>query len=147
MAKAATQETPFTFHIERVFDAPRERVWKAWTDPEQFRQWFGPKHCEMLYAKMDLRPGGEVTYGMDFGKARMYGKWAFREIVAPEKLVAIVSFTDETGEKIVVHPFMENWPLQILSVVTFTDMGDKTKISIAWTAYEASEIEKRAFEE
>ena len=46
------------FVISRVFDAPRERVWQAWTEVEQMRQWFSPKGFTRIAAKMDLRPGG-----------------------------------------------------------------------------------------
>ncbi|HZY22852.1 MAG TPA: SRPBCC domain-containing protein [Beijerinckiaceae bacterium] len=52
------------FVITRVFDAPRELVWKAFTDPERMRQWWGPKGFSVIASKMDLRPGGTYLYGM-----------------------------------------------------------------------------------
>jgi uncharacterized protein YndB with AHSA1/START domain len=114
----AKQKENFVFKISRTFDAKRERVWKAWTDPEQVKQWFGPKGAKMLYSKIDLRSGGASRYGMEFADNKMFGQWAFTEIKAPEKIVAIVSFLDEDGN-IIAHPMSPTWPLKIYSVVTF----------------------------
>ena len=76
------------FVISREFDAPRERVWKAWTDVEQLKQWFSPKGFTVIAAKMDLRPGGSYHYGMRAPNGQeMWGKWVFREVKAPERLV------------------------------------------------------------
>src|SRR2546426_2253062 len=50
--------------IVRVFDAPRERVWKAWTDPEQVKSWWGPRSFTAPFAKIDLRVGGKYLYCM-----------------------------------------------------------------------------------
>ncbi len=145
MKAVKQQANDFVFVIERTFDAPRDRVWKAWTDPEQYKQWFGPKGCKMIYAKIDVRSGGASSYGMEFNGNMMYGQWAFLEIKAPEKIVAIVSFLDKDGNK-TVHPMMPNWPRDIHSVVNFKDMGGKTKITVEWTAYNATDIERETFE-
>jgi uncharacterized protein YndB with AHSA1/START domain len=142
----ALQKENFTFTTSRVFNAPRDRVWKAWTDPQQFQQWFGPKGANIIQASIDLRPGGASKYGMEFGGQTMYGQWAFQEIKAPEKLVAVVSFLDKNG-KIIPHPMMPNWPLEILSIVTFKAEGDKTRINVEWQAFNASDIERKTFEE
>jgi uncharacterized protein YndB with AHSA1/START domain len=48
------------FVSSRVFDAPRERVWKAWTEPERLKQWWGPKGFKVFSCKVDLRPGGKT---------------------------------------------------------------------------------------
>ena len=58
---AATQNADFV--ISRVFDAPRDLVWKAFTEPERMKEWWGPKGCTVIASKMDLRPGG--TYLME----------------------------------------------------------------------------------
>ncbi len=145
MGQAMKKEN-FVFNITRIYDVTRERMWKAWTDPAQFKQWFGPKGAEILSAQIDLRPGGASKYGMEFNGSKMYGQWAFQEIEAPEKMVAIVSFLDEKGN-IIAHPMAPNWPLKILSVVTFTEVGGKTRIDVAWSAYEASDVELQTFKE
>ena len=51
------------FVISRVFDAPRERVWQAWTEVERLKQWFSPKGVTVIAGKMDLRTGGIYHYG------------------------------------------------------------------------------------
>jgi uncharacterized protein YndB with AHSA1/START domain len=64
---AAKRETDDMFVISRTFDAPRELVYKAWTEPERLTQWFGPKGFTMPACTMDLRPGGVFHYGLRCG--------------------------------------------------------------------------------
>jgi uncharacterized protein YndB with AHSA1/START domain len=75
----------------------------------------------------------------------MWGKFAYREIVPPEKLVLINSFSDEKGGT-TRHPWNENWPLQMLSTFTFEEMpGGKTKFTVRWAPYNATEVEAQTF--
>ena len=84
-----------SFEIQRTFRAPRERVWKAWTDEAQLKQWWGPAGFKVHTCKVDLRPGGTFLYGMTAPDGtEMWGKFVYREIKAPEKLVFVVSFSD-----------------------------------------------------
>lgn len=137
----------FKFNIERTFDAPRERVWKAWTNEDQLLQWFSPKGMPGFYSKLDFRVGGTYHYGLRLPNGdAMWGRWIFKEIKEPEKLVFIVSFSDETGKNITTHPMSPNWPKQTLSTVTFAPAGDKTKITVVWQVHEASDIEAQTFE-
>jgi uncharacterized protein YndB with AHSA1/START domain len=145
MVKVMTKESPFVFRIERVFDAPRERVWKAWTDPEQIKQWFGPKGCTIPNLTVDLHPDGASVYDIEFEGSTIRGQWEYLEIKELERIVALVSFLDADGNKI-CHPMMLNWPMDVHSVVTFTALGDKTKITVEWTAHNASTIEREVFE-
>src|SRR2546426_146985 len=86
------------FVITRVFDAPRELVWKAYTEAAHLQHWWGPKGFKMRSCKVDLRPGGVFHYGMEAPDGSvMWGKWVFREIVAPERLTIVVSFSNEEG--------------------------------------------------
>jgi uncharacterized protein YndB with AHSA1/START domain len=86
------------FVISRVFDAPRELVWKCFTEPERMKEWWGPKGFKSVASKMDLRPGGRYHYCLQSPSgAAMWGKLAFREIVPPERMVLITSFSDEAG--------------------------------------------------
>ena len=136
------------FVISRVFDAPRERVWKAWTEPERLKQWWGPKGFTVHTCKVDLRPGGVFHYGMrtpDGGD--MWGKFIYREIVAPKRLVFIDSFSDPKGG-VTRHPWSANWPLQTLSTVEFEEQGaGKTKVTVHGIPHEATEVERKTFEE
>jgi uncharacterized protein YndB with AHSA1/START domain len=81
------------FVITRVVDAPLKRAWKAWTDPKQLKQWWGPKGFEIVSTKVDLKPGGIFHYRLRCPDGQdMWGKFVYREIVPEERLVFIVAF-------------------------------------------------------
>jgi|TARA_R100000005_G_scaffold94302_2_gene71870 uncharacterized protein YndB with AHSA1/START domain len=136
----------FEFTISRSFKAPIDRVWKAWSEGDQFRQWFGPKGGTNSHFTVDFRPGGKCRFLVELDGLSMWGLWRYIEITEPTRIVSIVSFTDDSGEKLIEHPMQKNWPLQILSTITFAEDGDKTRITVHWTAYQATEREKAAFE-
>jgi uncharacterized protein YndB with AHSA1/START domain len=135
------------FVIERVVAAPREEVWKAWTQAERLREWWGPKGFAVTYCKVKLRQGGGMHYclkapnGMD-----MWGKFVYQEIVKPEKLVFVSSFSDEK-QNVTRHPLNEGWPLQMMTTVTFEEQGgEKTKITVRWSPHAATEAERSVFD-
>jgi len=134
------------FEISRVYDAPRARVWQAWTEPSRLKHWWGPRGFTVHTCKVDLRPGGTFLYGMKAPDGSdTWGKFVYREIKAPEKLVFVVSFSDAQGG-VTRHPMSPDWPEYILSTVEFSDLGGKTKVSIRWLPHEASETERKVFE-
>jgi uncharacterized protein YndB with AHSA1/START domain len=137
---------PFT--ITRVVDAPRDKVWRAWTEVEHLKQWWGPKGFAVTHCRVDLRPGGLMHYCLrmpDGGE--MWGKFVYREIVKPERLVWINSFSDEDGGT-TVHPMSPDWPREMHTKVTFEDLGGKTRVTVQWTPVDASaEIERKTFEQ
>lgn len=135
------------FVISRVFDAPRDRVWQAWTEAERLKQWFAPPAMKMTRCTLDLRPGGLFHYclrGPD-GKD-MWGRWAIREVARPSRLVFIVSFSDENAG-MTRHPGHAGWPLQLHSTVLFEAQGGKTKVTVQWLPHEATPEEIRTFED
>jgi uncharacterized protein YndB with AHSA1/START domain len=135
------------FIISRVFNAPRELVWKAFTEPERMKQWWGPKGCSVGHAKMDLRPGGEYHYSMRTPDSKeMWGKFVYREIVKPEKMVFVNSFSDEKGG-LTRHPMNPSWPLEMLSTFTFREQDGKTTFSVEWSPLSPTESELKTFEE
>src|SRR5919204_1518391 len=81
--------------ITRVFDAPRERVRREWTEPERFADWFGGPESEVPLptVSMDVRPGGSwrLTMYAQPGRREIRWKGEYREVVAPERLVFTVS--------------------------------------------------------
>jgi uncharacterized protein YndB with AHSA1/START domain len=100
-----TEPAPFGtggFTTTRVFDAPRERVWKEWTEPERFADWFGGVECEIPLStvSMDVRPGGRWRATMFAGPDRREIRWAgvYREVVVPERLVLTVSDRPDEAE-------------------------------------------------
>lgn len=138
---AATKD----FVVSRVFDAPRDLVWKAWTEADRLKEWFGPKGVTIPTVKMDLRPGGVCLYAMRMPNGQeMWGKWTFREVVAPERLVLISSFSDPSGG-VTRHPMSPTWPLETLSTTTFVESGGKITLSITWSPYNATDAERETF--
>ncbi|MBV8543458.1 MAG: SRPBCC domain-containing protein [Acidobacteria bacterium] len=141
VAKMADDE----FVISREFDARRDLVFKAWTEPERLAQWWGPKGFTVKVANIDLRPGGMFHYGMVAPDgSEMWGKFIYREIVPPERMVFIVSFSDESGGT-TRHPMAPTWPLEMLNTVTLTEHGDKTTLTLRSSAYAATEEERATF--
>jgi len=98
------------FVISCLFDAPREKVWQAWTEHDQLIKWFGPEGYSMQQAKLDLRPDGIFHYALRSPAGQtIWGKWTFREIVTPERFVVVSCFSDELG-RITRHPMSTSWP-------------------------------------
>jgi uncharacterized protein YndB with AHSA1/START domain len=132
--------------ITRTFDAPRELVFKAWTDPEHLQHWWGPKGFTFGVAKFDFRPGGIFHYSMRSPDGHeMWGKFVYREIVAPEKIVFVNSFSDEKGN-ITRAPFSPTWPLEILNTLTLSENDGKTTLTLRGGPINATEEEHRTFE-
>ena len=147
-AVAATSEAASKdFVISRVFDAPRELVWKAATEPERLKQWWGPKGFKVLVAKVDLRAGGTYHYGMAAPNGTpMWGKFVYREVVPPQRLVFVNSFSDEAGN-VTRHPIAAGWPLQMLTTFTFEELPDgKTRFTVRSSALDATPEEQAVFD-
>jgi uncharacterized protein YndB with AHSA1/START domain len=94
--------------ITRVYDAPREQLWAAWTQPERLAQWWGKRGWNTSFVEMDVRPGGifRLTSVSDADGAEMSSHWVYREVVEPERLVfgapgeadeAVVTFAELAG--------------------------------------------------
>ncbi len=133
------------FTIARTFNAPRDLMFRVWTEPEHLMHWWGPKGFKMKHAKMDLRPGGMYLYGIGAPDGSdMWGKFIFQEIVEPEKLVFITSFSDEKGGT-TRHPLSPDWPLEILSEISFKAQGARTEVTVQWQAINATDVEVNTF--
>src|SRR5450759_5928951 len=101
------------FVITRIINAPRELVFKAWTDPKQMTQWWGPKGFTNPVCEMDVRPGGAHRIVMRGPDGTDYPiKGIYREIVKPERIIFINSFSDEKGG-LTRHPMSPSWPLEM----------------------------------
>ncbi len=118
--------------ITRIFDAPRELVWKAWTYPELFKKWWGPMGFSCPASKIDLRVGGKYLHCMQGPDGRQY--WStgtYREIIEPEKIVVTDSFADEEGNVVpATHYGMEGFPAEMQVTVTFEEHSGKTKMTL-----------------
>ena len=137
------QDTDFA--ISRVFNAPRTRVWAAWTEKARLEQWFGPKGFTIPVCNLDLREGGSFHYCMrNTDGFEMWGKWLFREISAPERLVWIQSFSDAQAA-VARSPFGGEWPLETLSTTTLTEAEGKTTLTVRQSPLNATDTEMQAF--
>jgi uncharacterized protein YndB with AHSA1/START domain len=133
------------FVISREFDAPRDLVFKAWTEPERLAQWWGPKGFTMESCKVDLRPGGMFLYGMRGPDGlEIWGRFIYREIVPPKRMVFIVSFSDEDGG-VTRHPLAPSWPLAMLNTLTLTERNGKTTVNLRVAAHAATDEERATF--
>ena len=123
-AKESAKASPFAEReliIIRVFDAPRERVFKAWTDANLLAQWWGPKGFTNPVCDVDPKPGGALRIVMRAPDGAEYPmKGVFREVVPPSRLVFTNIAVDKDG-----HPIIEG-----LTTVTFADEGGKTKLTL-----------------
>lgn len=107
--------------ITRVFDAPRELVWRAWTEPQHMAKWFGPENFTIPSCELDVRVGGVLRLTMRGPDGQDYPmKGIFREIVRPERLSFSNIAIDSDG----------NHLLEGVTVVTFEDLGGKTKMTL-----------------
>lgn len=140
----AAQPSNETFIISRTFNLPRDEMWKVWTSREEAGKWFGPKGSTIAYKTLDVKSGGAARYSMTFNGMTMHGQWLYKDVKAPERMVAIVSFTDENGN-IITHPGMPGWPKETYSVITFTPKGNQTEITVEWSPHNATPEERALF--
>ncbi|HEY6010842.1 MAG TPA: SRPBCC domain-containing protein [Nitrospirota bacterium] len=132
--------------ITRVFNGPREQVWDAWTDPQIFRTWWGPKGFTSPYCKIDLQVGG--TYlncmrspdGKDFWSTGRY-----LEIVPMKKIVCTDSFADADGNVVPAtrYGMSPDFPLEMRVTVTFEDDKDGTRMTLRHTGIPVGEMREQ----
>jgi uncharacterized protein YndB with AHSA1/START domain len=134
------------FLITRVFDAGKEMLFKAWTEPDALKHWWGPKDFHWIGGQLNLYPGGVFHYCMQAPDGSdMWGRFVYLEIRKPNRLIFLNSFSDEEGNP-VKHPLMPDWPLQILNTITFNEEGGKTTMVMRGTPLSATALECRTFE-
>jgi uncharacterized protein YndB with AHSA1/START domain len=115
--------------LERVFNAPRELVFRAFSEAEHLKQWWGPRGWTLPVCKVDFRPGGVWHYCMkcederqgDFYGMESWGKAVYEEIVSPEKIVYVDFFSDAEGNEV------QNFPSARITM-TFEEQDGKTKL-------------------
>ena len=141
-----TNNGAYQFEIVRTFNAPRQKVWQAWTTESSLLQWWGPKGFKMLAGKLELKPGGVFHYGMQTPDGNeMWGKFIYREIHAPDRLVFVNCFSDKDGNTC-PNPWMPVWPLETLNVVSFEEVDGKTVITLRGAPINPTPEELKAYE-
>ncbi len=129
----ATKSEERALVIERIFDAPRELVWKAWSEPDRMMRWLGPKGYTVPFCKIDFRVGGVSLNCMRSPEGQDY--WStgvYREIVEHERIVTTDSFADADGNVVPASHYgiTEDIPLEMLVTVTFEDLAGKTRMTL-----------------
>jgi uncharacterized protein YndB with AHSA1/START domain len=125
------EQDPRSIIGTRVFDAPRELVWTAWTDPKHLAQWWGPNGFSTTTSAFDMRPGGVWRFVMHGPDGRDYqNRITFDEIVRPERIV----YRHGGGEDVE--------PVQFTQTVTFEDVGGKTRLTWRGVFPSAAERER-----
>jgi uncharacterized protein YndB with AHSA1/START domain len=127
------------YKIDRIFDAPPEVVWRAWTDPEILHRWYGP-HIETIIHEFDLKRGGSWLSEMKWGENSDFSKMVFQEVDPPSLLVWHHSSTDSDWN-IITRPMMADWPRVLLTTVVFEDMGNKTNVHLSQVPLDATDAE------
>jgi uncharacterized protein YndB with AHSA1/START domain len=145
LSAAAGSSPSSEFVISRVFDAPRDLVWQAHSELDRMKHWWGPKGFTWLTGTLDFRLGGMFHYGVRSPKGdEMWGRFVYREIVKPERIVFINSFSDANGG-ITRAPFAGNWPLEVLNTLTLTERDGKTTLNLRGGPINATENERKMF--
>ncbi|HJV88942.1 MAG TPA: SRPBCC family protein [Holophagaceae bacterium] len=134
-----------TFRMERLLGAPVDRVWQAWTDPDQLARWWGPAGMATRIVHHDLRPGGHFLYAITPpGGAEFWGRMDYRDVAPTHHLGFAVAFSDAEGG-LSRHPMAPVWPLRMLNRVTLEPVGEGTRLTLLSAALEATVEEAAAF--
>jgi uncharacterized protein YndB with AHSA1/START domain len=131
-----------TLTITRIFEAPREAVWEAWTDPEHIVRWWGPKDYTSPAAKMDVRVGGRYVLCMRSRDGQdIWSGGVFREIVPLERIVMTDNFIDEHGNVVPASTYGMDIDFQeTVITVTLEDAGEgKTRMTMRHEGLPAGE--------
>ena len=117
--------------ITRTFDAPKEILFNMWTDSNHLSNWRTLKGFRLDVIHVDLRPNEMLLYKQTSSEGQViWGKYVYKEIVEPDRLVFTNSFSDEEGQT-VRAPFYSSWPLEIMNTLIFQDQGGKTTLTIS----------------
>ena len=120
--------------ITRIFDATPELVWRAWTDPEHMKKWWGPKDFTCPFCRIDLKVGGKYLFCMRSKEGQeFWSTGTYIEIIPNKKLVCTDSFSDNKGN--IIHASEhglpgKDWPMEMYVTVTFEDLGGKTRMTL-----------------
>ncbi len=117
--------------FQREFAAPRDVVWQTLTDVDHLSKWMAPQTATFEVKTFDLSPGGEFHFCMQFpGGGPMWQKFAYREVVAPKKLVYVYSGSNENGDT-TPNPWGPHMPAETLTTLTLEYVGGKTVLTFA----------------
>lgn len=137
----ATKVTKEDLVVTRIIDAPVEAVWKAWTEPEQVRHWWGPKYYTSPSCQIDLRVGGKYVFAMqapaEQGGLVSYTCGIYQRIVPMERLEFTQGLGDADGNRLDPQKagMPPDFPKELHTVVTFKPKGNMTELIITQTGW------------
>lgn len=131
------------FKMTRDFDAPKEMVWRAWTEADLVQRWYGPG-VETVIHEFEVKPGGLWLNEMRMGERSMNQRMEFTEVNPTDRLVMLMSNADENWE-ITANPMMPDWPRTLLTTVTLEDRDGGTRLTLSWDPHEATDAEEAVF--
>ncbi|KIO75648.1 ATPase [Pedobacter lusitanus] len=126
--------------ITHLFDAPRELVFGAWTNPDQLNHWYAPDGCTIEFKTIEVKEGGGFHSCIhDPIHGDCWIKGIYQEVTFPEKLVFSMILTNEYGDTVNAAEAgkPEDWPQAIVTTVTFDAIGKQTKVTLHQTVAEA----------
>ncbi len=122
--------------IERIFDAPVGLIWKMWTDPDAFAQWYGPPGARISVTRMDVRAGGKRHLCMEMdtpnGPMQMWFTGDYRHVDVPTRLVYTESMSDDAGNVVPASQMgmPPDHPDTTEVTVELEDLGDQTRMTM-----------------
>jgi uncharacterized protein YndB with AHSA1/START domain len=136
-----TQTAPEVI-VTRVFNAPVELVWKAWTDPVHLMRWWGPKGFTSPTCKIDFKVGGKYHFCMRSPDGQdLWSTGTYREIIPLKKIVWTDSFADKDGNVVSGSVYgMDGLPLEFHVTIWFEPQGNKTKFTVHHRGLPAGEM-------
>ena len=127
------KKTQKTILVERVFNAPPEKLWKIWTDPELITKWWSPKNFTSPVIKNHFEVGGIYLFSMKSPQGKVsWNTGKYVEIIPNQKIISIMSFSDEKGTPVEAsyYHIPGDWPKEIIVTVEFIALEGKTKIKV-----------------
>lgn len=135
--------------ITHLFNAPRESVFRAWTDPELLKQWYAPDGCTIEFKSINVAVGGSFHSCIhDPVHGECWIKGEYSTVAFPEKMVFSMVLTDAEGSSVEALQAgkPEDWPKEILTIVTFTTVGEQTELTIHQTVAEEDAKQTGAYQ-
>jgi len=145
--RAQTGATEVEIVVTRVFNAPRELVWRAFTDPQQLMRWWGPKGYTSPACQIDLREGGKYLYCMRSPEGQnIYSTGVYQKIDPPNEIIFTDSFADEHGNVVPGSHYGlgADFPHELRVILTFDDLGGKTRLTLRHAGMPAGEMSEGA---
>jgi len=135
--------------IKHLFDAPREMVFDAWTNPEHLKHWYAPDGCTIEFKSIDVKVGGRfhsVIHDPLHGDCWIMG--VYQEVDIPEKLVFTMELTNEAGIPVSATEAgkSKDWPPAIITTITFETLDEQTKLTLHQTVAESEAKKTGAYQ-